>query len=279
MRNLKTTLGPGLLWLPMALVVMGCPTRDQLSGGTGGGGAAGSTLAGGHSGSSGAAGAGGAAGTGGLAGAGGAAGATGNAGSAGSGAAGGSGGTAGSGASGGAAGAAGNRTDGGAPDAGCALVKGVIDFEDLAFSGSFKALPVPYIHNGFALTNYGADPLTAVGPQAIYVYVNTTAVVADNTSTTSLSRADGQLFSLLKIDLSTYNDERPGVIYTFTGTIPGHDSVMTTIPLLTNAHGFVTYTLPASFSDVSSVSWTMNTADTAQYFDNIVYSYCPGDGG
>ena len=171
------------------------------------------------------------------------------------------------------------RTDGGATDAGCALVKGVIDFEDLAFSGSFKALPVPYIHDGFALTNYGADPLSAVGPKAIYVYVNTTAVVADNTSTTTLSRADGQLFSLLKIDLSTYNDEHPGVIYTFTGTIPGHDSVMTTIPLLTNAHGFVTYTLPASFSAVSSVSWTMNTADTAQYFDNIVYSYCPGDGG
>jgi hypothetical protein len=82
-----------------------------------------------------------------------------------------------------------------------------------------------------------------------------------------------------KIDLSTYNDEHPGVIYTFTVTIPGHDSIMTTIPLLTNAHGFVTYTLPASFSNVSSVSWTMNTADTAQYFDNIVYSYCPGDAG
>ena len=59
-----------------------------------------------------------------------------------------------------------------------------MDFEDLAFSGSFKALPVPYIHDGFALTNYGADTLEAVGPMAIYVYVNTTAVIADNISTT-----------------------------------------------------------------------------------------------
>ena len=256
MRNVKTTVGPGLLWLPMALVIMGCPTRNQLGGGPDGGAGAGGS-AGGQAGSGGAAGV-GAAGAGGTAG---------------------SGGGAGSGGAGGAAGAGGSGTDGGATDAGCVLLKGVIDFEDLAFSGSFKALPVPYIHDGFALTNYGADPLDAVGPMATMVYLNTTAVVADNTSTTTLSRANAQLFSLLKIDLSTYNDQHPGVIYTFTGVKPGGDSVMTMIPLLTNAHGFVTYTLPASFSEVTSVSWTMNTADTAQYFDNIVYSYCPGDGG
>ena len=269
----RISLGPLMLVASLALMATACPTRNELTGTDGGGGHAGGGGAptGGSSGSGGAAG--------GAAGSGGAAGVAGLGGAAGSGGAAGLGGIADSGGAGGAAGAAGNRTDGGATDAGCTLVKGVIDFEDLAFSGSFKALPVPYIHDGFALTNYGADPLSAVGSQAIYVYLNTTAVVADNTSTTTLSRADGQLFSLLKIDLSTYNDEHPGVIYTFTGTIPGHDSVMTTIPLLTNAHGFATYTLPASFSAVSSVSWTMNTADTAQYFDNIVYSYCPVGGG
>jgi hypothetical protein len=56
MRMLKKTLGPVLIWLPMTVVAMGCPTRNELTGGTdGGAGAAGSTLAGGHSGAAGAA--------------------------------------------------------------------------------------------------------------------------------------------------------------------------------------------------------------------------------
>ncbi|HXT98594.1 MAG TPA: hypothetical protein VN853_20010, partial [Polyangia bacterium] len=45
------------------------------------------------------------------------------------------------------------------------------------------------------------------------------------------------------------------------------DAVETMISLLTMGRGFVTYPLPASFSNVVSVSWTMNSADNAQYFD------------
>src|SRR5450631_1347799 len=73
MRNVKTTVGPGLLWLPMALVIMGCPTRNQLGGAPDGGAGAGGS-AGGQSGSGAVAGAGGVAGSGATGGTGGVAG-------------------------------------------------------------------------------------------------------------------------------------------------------------------------------------------------------------
>ena len=47
------------------------------------------------------------------------------------------------------------------------------------------------------------------------------------------------------------------------------------VPLLTNGRGFVPYTLPSSFDGLSPVDWTMNTADNAQYFDDITFAYCP----
>ena len=90
-----------------------------------------------------------------------------------------------------------------------------------------------------------------------------------------LARTDGSPFALLKIDLSAYNDDHPGIVYSFTGTTAGGGTVTTMISLLTIGRGFVTYALPASFSNVQSVSWTMNNADNAQYFDNISYSFCP----
>jgi hypothetical protein len=157
------------------------------------------------------------------------------------------------------------------------MTTGVLDFEDLAFSGAYQALPIPYVHNGFVLTNSG-QTLSAVGPAASAQYLNTTAVVADNSppTTTTLARTGGGPFGLLKIDLSAYNDGHPGIIYSFTGTTPGGGTVSTMIDLLTSGRGFVTYTLPTSFSDVVSLSWTMNNADTGQYFDNITYSFCTG---
>ena len=131
--------------------------------------------------------------------------------------------------------------DGGASDGGCALVTGVLDFEDLAFSGAFQALPVPYVHNGFTLTN-STQSLEAVGSKSAQ-YLNTTAVIADPASTTTLARTDGSPFALLKIDLSAYNDGHPGIVYSFTGTTPGGGTVTTMISLLTSGRGFVTYTV------------------------------------
>ncbi|HVV49881.1 MAG TPA: hypothetical protein VHO06_09495 [Polyangia bacterium] len=176
--------------------------------------------------------------------------------------------------SGGMAGAAGGHAGSKAVDAGCSTTTGVLDFEDLAFDGTFQALPIPYVHNGFTLTN-STQSLYAVGPKATAQYLNTTAIDADWNSTTTLARTDGSPFALVKIDLSAYNDNHPGIIYSFTGVTPGGGSVSTMIDFLTIGRGFVTYPLPASFSNVVSVSWTMNNADNAQYFDNISYSYCP----
>ena len=176
----------------------------------------------------------------------------------------------------GGGGAAGGSVDAGALDAGCGLVKGIVDFEDLAFDGTFQALPVPYVHDGFVLTN-STQSLSAVGSKATQ-YLNTTAVIADPASTTTFARSDGGPFTLSKIDLSAYNDNHPGIVYSFTGTTPGGNTVEAMISLLTMGRGFVTYSLPASFSNVVSVSWTMNSADNAQYFDNLAYSFCPSGG-
>jgi hypothetical protein len=157
-------------------------------------------------------------------------------------------------------------------------VTGVLDFEDLAFDGAFQAAPIPYVHNGFVLTN-STQSLSVIGPKATAQYLNTTALLADPASTTTLARTDGSGFALLKIDLSAYNDGHPGIMYSFTGTTTGGDRVTATISLLTSGRGFVTYRLPQSFSNVQSVSWTMNNADNAQYFDNIIgYSFCPAGG-
>src|SRR6185312_8269446 len=199
-------------------------------------------------------------------------GAAGAAGEAGGGMAGGSGGVAGHSGVGGGSGAAGGPLDAGTMDAGCGLTKRVVDFEDLAFDGAFQALPIPYVHDAFVLTN-STQSLSTVGSKATQ-YLNTTAVIADPASTTTLTRSDGGPFALLKIDLSAYNDNHPGIVYSVTGTTPGGDAVETMISLLTMGRGFVTYPLPASFSNVVSVSWTMNSADNAQYFDNLSYSFC-----
>jgi hypothetical protein len=287
------------LWMLVALIGMGCPTRDSYPGGTGGGAGAASAGSGGqatagHSGIggiggqagtagaiAGAPGPGGAEGAAGLggAGAGGAAGAAGSAaGAAGSAAGAGAGGGAGAaGRVGGAGGSAGaNGGAGGRPDAGCAVVTGVLDFEDLAFSGVLQALPTPYLRDGFALIN-STRSLKAVGSESVQ-YLNTTAVIADPGSTTTLARTDGSPFALVKIDLSAYDDGHPGIVYYFAGTTVAGGTVTTMISLLTSGRAFVTYTLPESFADVTSVSWTMNNADTEQYFDNVAYSFCRGGG-
>jgi hypothetical protein len=115
--------------------------------------------------------------------------------------------------------------------------------------------------------------MSVVGATALQ-YLNTTAIITANTATVTLTRGDGKPFSLLKVDLSTYNDQHPGVVYSFVCHKADGTTVTADIPLLTTGRGFVSYTLPSSCQALSSVEWTMNSADTAQYFDNIAVSVC-----
>jgi hypothetical protein len=187
------------------------------------------------------------------------------------------GGSVGTGGAGGSTDASLDFSDGGdAPgdaDAGCNETRGVIDFESLSHTGAFVALPRPYADaSGFTLN--GTSSMSVVGSTALQ-YLNTTAIITTNTSTVTLTRGDGKPFSLLKISLSTYNDGHPGVIYSFTGHKSDGSTTNVDIPLITLGRGFVPYTLPSSFDDLSSVDWTMNTADNAQYFDDITFAHCP----
>jgi hypothetical protein len=158
-------------------------------------------------------------------------------------------------------------------EAGCNQTRGVIDFESLSHTGAFVALPRPYADaSGFTLNC--TSSMSVVGSTSIQ-YLNTTAIITSPTATVTLTRGDGKPFSLLKISLSTYNDVHPGVIYSFTGHKPDGSVTNVDVPLLTNGRGFVPYTPPSSFEGLSSVEWTMNTADNAQYFDDITFAYCP----
>jgi hypothetical protein len=203
----------------------------------------------------------------------------GSAGAGGTSGAGGSAGVSGAGGSAGASGAGGSvvASDAGDAmgdaDAGCAETRGVIDFESLSHTGAFVALPRPYSDaSGFTLDC--TSSMSVVGSAAVQ-YLNTTAIITAASATVTLTRSDGKPFSLLKISLSTYNDNHSGVIYSFIGHKPDGSTANVDIPLLTLGRGFVPYTLPSSFQGLSSVEWTMNTADTAQYFDDISFAFCP----
>jgi len=290
--------------LLLATLFSGCPTRtvyfpDAGSGGISGGGAGGAagdglsgkggeTAAGGTGTAGGgtiggrAGGAGGAqaaGGGGGSAGIGGAAGRSGMA-------TGGNGGAAGAGAAGRAAGgggAAGQVTGtagaGGASagtDGGSGGCPGTIDFEDLATMQTFKAVSLPYVQGGFSLTTDDPDGLYSVGTKAVQ-YLDTAAVDANYNAVVTLSRTDRKPFALLAIDLSPYNLGHSGIVYSFVGHKTDGATISADISLQTTKMGFLPYSLPPSFDNLLSVSWTLkDMADNAQYFDNIRYSFCPG---
>jgi hypothetical protein len=148
-------------------------------------------------------------------------------------------------------------------------------FEDLATSQAFAAVSLPYTYAGFTLSTNDPEGMSAVGMKAKQ-YLNTTALDANYNATIILTRNDGKPFALLGIDLSPYNDSHPGIVYSFAGQKADGSTVSQDISLRNQGLGFVPYTLPASFDDLMSVSWTMNMADAAQYFDNVRYSFCPG---
>jgi hypothetical protein len=185
------------------------------------------------------------------------------------------GGAAGGGAKGGAGagGVAGAGLDGGM--GGCSMTEGTLDFEDLATTQAFVPVSLPYVHAGFTLTTDDPEGIEAVGMKST-VYLNTTGLIANRTATITFTRTDGKPFSLLGIDLSPYNDVHPGIVYTFVGHKTDGSTISQDVSLRNSGAGFVPYTLPSSFDDLVSVSWSMNTADTALYFDNVRYSFCSG---
>jgi len=155
------------------------------------------------------------------------------------------------------------------------MTQGTLDFEDLATTQAFVPVSLPYVHAGFTLTTDDPEGIEAVGMKSL-VYLNTTGLIANRTATITFTRSDGKPFSLLGIDLSPYNDVHPGIVYTFVGHKTDGSNISQDVSLRNTGPGFVPYTLPQSFDDLVSVSWSMNMADTSLYFDNVRYSFCPG---
>ena len=90
----------------------------------------------------------------------------------------------------------------------------------------------------------------------------------------TLSRADGNSFTLSSIDLSTLHPQGVSPAVVFVGTLAGGGTVTQTFT--PTSFGFHTFVLSSSFTNLLSVSWHQGTDDfNAHQFDNIVVSSVP----
>ena len=90
----------------------------------------------------------------------------------------------------------------------------------------------------------------------------------------TLSRADGNAFTLTSIDLSTLHPQGASPAVVFVGTLAGGGTVTQTFTPTT--FGFHTFVFSSSFTNLLSVSWHQGSDDfNAHQFDNIVVSSVP----
>jgi hypothetical protein len=168
----------------------------------------------------------------------------------------------------GGTGSGGATGSGGGPARCASPATAVIGFESLAHAGETAPLPGPYVESGFELASGGE----VVGPLSER-YLGTAAVGV--TKGMTLRRPDGKPFSLSRLSLSAWNNDHPGIVYTFVGTTSVGAQVRADVALTTGQRGLIPYDLPASFQDVVLVRGLMNNADTSMYYDDIAVAYCP----
>jgi hypothetical protein len=124
----------------------------------------------------------------------------------------------------------------------------------------------PYVESGYNISAPGGlyylgtfDPRYAGEPNLFD---------SNYDDTTTLTATDGQPFSMLSIDLALmYLGSRPSdEPTTFTGAIAGGGTVTQTFDVTNSS--FLTFTLAADFTNLTSVSWTATGGSTPQ-FSNI----------
>ena len=149
-----------------------------------------------------------------------------------------------------------------------AAVKGrtvVMDFDSYGASGAANTITSPVNEDGLRLTNpnnfyiFGPGSNRNTGHKALAIqYTNTT---------TTLAAQNGAPFTLVSMRLSPYSANAPASV-TFTGNKAGGGTVTTTLNTGNSLAGVVA-NFPATFADVTSVTWNMSSASTYHQFDDV----------
>jgi len=146
-----------------------------------------------------------------------------------------------------------------------AMATTVIDFDSLENPGAGLTWPSIYVEDGFQIT--GGYLISPMQGNAMYAGSAGLSHGLDGGEMILSSVTAGQTFDLTSIDLSRlWSGPGPDQPITFTG-IPSAGSPVT---FTTAGFGFVTFTFPATFTNLTSVVWHQATDDRYMQVDNIV---------
>ena len=133
-------------------------------------------------------------------------------------------------------------------------------------------IPDPYFESGYKIQNGGELYFAQQGNTQYAGSAGLHERISNGLIT--LSRADGNTFTLTSIDLSVLHPQGVSPSVVFVGTLAGGGTVTQTF--LPTVFGFRTFTFNSSFANLLNVSWHQGTDDfNAHQFDNIVVSSAP----
>jgi hypothetical protein len=130
----------------------------------------------------------------------------------------------------------------------------------------------PYFESGYRIQN-GGELYSAQQSNILYAG---SAGLHERISNglITLSRADGNTFTLTSIDLSVLHPQGTSPAVVFVGTQSGGGTVTQTFT--PNTFGFQTFVFSSSFTNLINVTWHQGTDElNAHEFDNIVVSSVP----
>ena len=141
----------------------------------------------------------------------------------------------------------------------------VMDFNNLSAPGANNTISATQledglqIHNGSGFYIFGPGSPRNTGHKAMANQFTG--------ATTTLTAQSGSKFTLLSMRLSPYSAGSEGTV-TFTGTKAAGGTVTAVLTTGTALAGVVR-TFPATFNDLSSVTWNMTAGNTYHQFDDI----------
>ncbi|MEM1330415.1 MAG: hypothetical protein AAGG07_07635 [Planctomycetota bacterium] len=152
--------------------------------------------------------------------------------------------------------------------AGSAAAESVMTFESLSSSiSSRQNLGSLYTEAGFQLFAEPASNFATAGANDAVFYAGSSALHnAFLSGDTRLTRVGGGAFSFLSIKLSMLSSLATGTApVTFEGTTSGGQTLTHTV--VVDHFGFVEYTLPATWTDLTQVRWEQQSA--FHQFDDV----------
>ena len=154
---------------------------------------------------------------------------------------------------------------------------GVINFEDLNGDAELEGVGPTYSAQGFTFTYTPApnEPyptsLHSVGPGWAYNDGTIALNCNSDNATTTLTHNNNRAFAILAIDLAELNGPNVPSSITFVGTTRAGATVIHTVEL-DNVAGVERFFFPASFRNLTSVTWQQgdNVTNGPHMFDNVV---------